>query len=67
MKPADIHRSMYIDLGPKCKIGNIVRIPKYKNNFVKGYVAILWTYVIGDLKDEDIFWTFYKKEMWKTN
>ena len=28
IKPVDVHPSMYIDLGPKFKIGNIVRISK---------------------------------------
>ena len=69
-----------IDL--KFKFGDIVRISKYKNIFAKGYVpnwseevfvikkvknAVPWTYVISDLKGEEIFGTFYKKELQKAN
>ena len=43
MKPVDIKPSTYIDSSkeingkdPKCKIGDIVRISKYKNIFPKG-------------------------------
>ena len=45
MKPADVNSSTYIDPSkeinkkdPKFKIGDIVRISKNKNIFVKGYV-----------------------------
>ena len=45
MKPVDINRNTYInsskeiyDEDPKFKIGDIVRISKYKNVFAKGYV-----------------------------
>ena len=45
MKPVDIKSSTYIDSSkenndedPKFKNGDIVRISKYKNIFVKGYV-----------------------------
>ena len=44
MKPIDVKDNIYIDIGkesndedPKFKIGDIVRISKYKNTFVKGY------------------------------
>ena len=44
MKPIDDKDNTYIDIGkesndedPKFKIGDIVRISKYKNTFVKGY------------------------------
>ena len=44
MKPADINLSMYINFNkednkdsPKFKIGNDLKISKYKNIFVKGY------------------------------
>ena len=64
------------------KIGDIVRISKYKNIFAKGYVpnwseevfvikkvknTVPWTYAISDLKREEIFGTFFKKELQKTN
>ena len=45
MKPVDAKSSTYIDSSkeinhqdPKFKIGDIVRISKYKNIFAKGYV-----------------------------
>ena len=45
MKPVDIKSSTYIDSSkkisdkdPKFKIGDIVRISKYKNIFVRFYV-----------------------------
>ena len=45
MKPVDVKPSMYIDFnkennkeGPKFKVGDHVRISKYKNIFPKGYV-----------------------------
>ena len=45
MKPADVKPSTYInssksinDEDPKFKVGDIVRISKYRNNFEKGYI-----------------------------
>ena len=45
MKPVDVQSSIYIDFnkennkeGPKFKVGDNVRISKYKNIFAKGYV-----------------------------
>ena len=70
------------DEHPKFKIGHIVRVSKYKNIFAKGYVpnwsekgfvikkvknTVFWTYVVSDLKDEEIIGKFYKKELQKTN
>ena len=70
------------DEDPKFNIGDIVRISKYKNIFAKGYVpnwseeifvikkvknTVSWTYVISDLKGKEIFGTFYKKALQKTN
>ena len=67
---------------PKFKIGDIVRISTYKNIFAKGYVpnwyeevfvikkvknTVPWTYVISDLKGEEIVGTFYEKELQKAN
>ena len=43
MKPVDVKSNTYIDSSkennkdPKFKIGDVVRIPKYKNVFAKGY------------------------------
>ena len=57
------------DKNPNFKIGGIIRISKYKNIFAKGYVpnwseevfeiisvknTVPWTYVISDLKGEEI-------------
>ena len=89
MKPVCVKSSTYIksskevnDEDPKFKIGDIVRISKYKNIFAKGYLpnwfeedfvikkvknTMLWTYVICDLKGEKIAGTFYEKELQKTN
>ena len=45
MKPVDVKPSIYFDFkkennkeDPKFKVGNHVRISKYKNIFAKGYV-----------------------------
>ena len=82
MKPVDIKSSTYIDSSkginykdPKFKIGDIVRISKYKNIFAKGYLTnwsevkntLPRTYVISDLKGEEIVGTLYEKELRKTN
>ena len=52
----------------RCKVGDYVRISKYKNIFAKGYIQIglmkntvSWTYVSNDLKDEEFIGTFYEK------
>ena len=70
------------DKGPKFKVGDHLRISKYKNVFAKGYTpnwseeifvikkvknTVPWTYVINDLNDEEIIGTFYEKELQKTN
>ena len=67
---------------PKFKTDDIVRISKYKNNFAEGYVpnwseevfvikkvknTVPWTYIISDLKGEEIVGTFYQKKLQKTN
>ena len=71
MKPADVKNNTYIDFkkeindkDPKFKVGDHVRISKYKNIFAKGYTpnwseevfvikkvknTFPWTYVINDL------------------
>ena len=45
IKPVDVNSSMYIDFDtenndkdPKFKIGDIVKILKYKNIFARGYI-----------------------------
>ena len=70
------------DKEPQFEIGDIVRISKYQNIFEKGYTpnwseedfmikkiqnTVPWTYVIDDLKGEEIVGTFYEKEFHKTN
>ena len=55
---------------------------KYKNIFAKGYTShwseedfvikkvkntVLWTYIISDLKGEEIVAMFYEKELQKAN
>ena len=62
----------------KFKDGDIARISKYKNIFAKGYTqnwseevfviekvkdTVLWTYIIRDLKGEEIVRPFYEKEL----
>ena len=89
MKPIDVKHNTYIDLGkevndndPKFKVGDHVRISKYKNIFSKGYTSnwseelfviikvkntVPWTYVINNLNGEEITGTFYEKELQITN
>ena len=70
------------DEDPKFKIGDTVRISKYKNIFGKVYVPNLseevfgfkkskntvpWTYVIVQDQDQEIVGTFYEKKLQKTN
>ena len=88
MKPVDVKDNTYIDFkkevndkDPKFKVGDHVRISKYKNIFAKGYTpnwseevfvvskiknTVPWTYVINDLNGEKIIGTFYEKELQKT-
>ena len=89
MKPIDVKDNTYFnfkkeinDRDPKLKVGDHVRISKYKNIFAKGYTpnwseevfviskikkTVPWTYVIDDLSSEEIIRTFYEKELQKTN
>ena len=89
MKPVDVKDSTYINSmelhsikDPKFKVGDHVRISKYKSIFAKGYTPnwseevfiikkvkniVPWTYVIDDLNDEEIIGTFYEKNIQKTN
>ena len=67
---------------PKFKVGDYVRISKYKNIFAKWYTpnwseevfvinkiknTVPWTYVISDLNGEEITGSFYEKELQKTS
>ena len=87
MKPIDVKDNTYINIGkevndkdPKFKVGDHVRISKYKNIFAKGYTpkwseenfvikeiknTVSWSYVIRDLNGEQIIGTFYEKEFQK--
>ena len=89
MKPIDVKDNTYINTNkeinykdPKFKVGDYVRISKYKNIFAKGYMpnwseevfvvdkinnTVPWTYVINDLNGEKITGTFYENELQKTN
>ena len=74
MKPINIKNNTYINFekevnnkDPKFKVGDYVRISKYKNIFAKGYISnwseevfvvskikntVPWTYVVSDLNGE---------------
>ena len=89
VKPVDVEDNTYIDFekevndkDPKFKVGDYVKISKYKNVFAKGCTpdwseevfviknvknTFLWTYVTNDLNGEEIIGTFYEKELQKTN
>ena len=94
IKPVDVKDNTYIDSiklhsskevnvsDPKFKVGNQVKISKYKHIFAKGCTpnwseevfvikkvknTVPWTYVINDLNGEEIIGTFYEKELQKTN
>ena len=87
IKPTDVKRDSYSDQNvdsnekdPKFKIGDHVRLLRYKNIFAKGYApnwsekvfiinkikkeTVTWTYVISDLNGEEIVW---KKVFMKKN
>ena len=89
MKHIDVENNTYINFNkevnnkdPIFKVGNYVRISKYKNIFAKGYMpnwseeiiiiskiknTVPWTYIINYLNGEEIIGTFYEKELQKTN
>ena len=88
-KPVHVENNTYVNFNkevnnkdPIFKVGDYVRISKYKNTFAKGYMpnwsegvfiikkvknTVPWTYVINDLNGEKIIGTFYEKELQKTN
>ena len=83
MKPIDVKDNTYINIGnkvndknPKFKVGDHVRISKYKNIFAKGYTPN-WSEEIFGIKKikntvpwtngEEIIGKFYEKELQKTN
>ena len=87
MNPVDVKDNTCIDLKKgvndkdlKFKVGDHVRISKYKNIFAKGYTpnwseevfvikkvknTVPRTYVIDDLDGEEIIGTFYEKRTTK--
>ena len=87
MKPIDVKENTYINISKeindkdlKFKVGDYVRISRYKNIFIKGYTpnwseeifvikkienAVPSTHVINDLNGEEIIGTFYEKELQK--
>ena len=89
MKLIDAMDNTYVDFtkevndkDPKFKVGDHVRISKYKNIFAKGYMpnwseevfvvskiknTVPWIYVINDINGEEIAGTLYEKELQKTN
>ena len=67
---------------PKFKVGDRVKISKYKNIFAKGCTqnlsekvfviskikkTVAWTYIISDFNGEPFTGAIYKKELQKTN
>ena len=89
MKRADVKDNTYTDFNkevndkdPKFKVGDHVRISKYKTVFAKEYTpnwseeafvikkvknTLPWTYVTYDLNGEEITGIFYQKELQRTN
>ena len=87
-KPIDVTGDYYAECNEifnkkdsKFKVGDNVRISKYKNIFAKGYTpnwseevfviskienTVPWTYVISDLNGQEITGSFYEKELQKT-
>ena len=89
MKPIDVTDDSYAKYNGssnekylKFKVGDHVRISKYKSIFAKGYTpnwseeafvvskiknTVPWTYVVSDLNGEEITGSFYEKELQKTS
>ena len=88
MKPKDVkndNKRVYIDehneKNSRFKVGDRVRISKFKNIFAKGYSpnwskeifivdkindTVPYTYNIKDLNDEEIIGSFYDRELQKS-
>ena len=89
-KPIDVMGDYYAEYNenfnredPKFKVGDNVRISKYRNIFAKGYTPnwseevfvvskiknkVPWmTYIISDLNGEEIAGSFYEKELQETS
>ena len=89
MKPTDVISDSYVEFNkdsnekdPKFKVGDRIRISKYKNIVAKWYIqnwseevfiiskiknTVPWTYVISDLNSEKNSESFYEKELQKTS
>ena len=89
MKPFEVTSDSYAEYNedfnkndPKFKVGDHVRISKYRNIFAKGYApnwseedfvvsgiknTVQWTYVVSGLNEEKIIGSFYEKELQKTS
>ena len=89
MNPIDVkndsfakYNEDYIEKDPKFKVGDHVRISKYKNIFAKEHApnwseeifvvkkiknTVPCTYVSSDLNGEEIIGSFHEKELQKTN
>ena len=89
MKPKGVSDNNFIEYNEesnkkdtKFKVGDNVRISKYKNVFAKGYApnwsevvfvvskvqnTVPWTYLNNDLNGEEIKGSFYGKELQKTD
>ena len=89
MKPVDVKSNTYINSGKeindkdhKFKVGDHVRISKYKNILAKDHVpnwseevliikkvknTVPWTYIINDFNGEEIVGTFCENELQKSN
>ena len=89
MKPINVAGNSYVEYNedfnkkdPTFKVGDRVKISKYKNIFGKGYTpdsseevfvdsknknTVPWIYVVSDLNGEEITGSFYEKELQKTN
>ena len=87
MKPKDVTDDSFVEYVEESnkkdhtfKIGDHVRISKYKNIFAKGYTpnsseevfvvnklqnTVSWTYLINDLNGEKIVGRFYEKDFYK--
>ena len=88
MKPKDIKsdkKAVYVEesneKSARFRVGDRVRISKFKNIFAKGYTpnwskemfvvnkiknTVPWMYELKDLNGEDIFGSFYDRELQKT-
>ena len=88
VKPINVTSDSYAEYNenfnkkdPKFKVGDYVRISKYKTIFAKGYApnwseelvvseiknTVPWTYVVRNLSGEEITGSFYGKELQKTS